>query len=90
MRDNLITEMFRSALGIDHLFERVRRLEHRMSAVDDIITALNTATDEIASDLAALRDEISGGDTATAAKFAPLLDRLTALGQDPENPIPGV
>lgn len=90
MKDNIITEMLRSALGIDHLFERVRRVERHMSAVDDIISNLNTATDEIASDLASLRDEVAGGDSATAQKFQPLLDRLTELGKDPENPVPSV
>lgn len=59
-----------------------------MTAVDDIISQLDDATNEIASDLAALRDEVAAGDTGTAAKFQPLLDRLTALGQDPANPVP--
>lgn len=59
-----------------------------MSKVDEVIEALNTATDEIAKDLADLRDEIAGMDPATAAKFQPLLDRLTELGKDPANPVP--
>jgi len=59
-----------------------------MSAVDDVIAQLDTATNEIAADLAALRDAVAGNDAATAAKFTPLLDRLTALGADPQNPVP--
>lgn len=59
-----------------------------MSAVDDVLAQLDTATNEIATDLARLRDEVAGDDSATAAKFQPLLDRLTQLAQDPENPVP--
>jgi hypothetical protein len=66
------------------IFHRLTRLEKRMSAVDDVIVKLDEATDEIAADLAKLRDEVAGGDTAVAARFQPLVDRLTALGKDPE------
>jgi hypothetical protein len=59
-----------------------------MSATDDMLAKLDEATNTLASELAALRDEVSGGDTATAQKFQPLLDKLTALGQDPANPVP--
>jgi uncharacterized coiled-coil protein SlyX len=67
---------------------RISRLEQQMSAVDDIIADLNTATDEIANDLDALREQVSGLDAVTAEKFQPLVDRLRALGQDPQNPVP--
>lgn len=63
-------------------------LEKHMSATDDLVTRLGAATDEIASDLADLRDEVSGGDAAIAAKFEPLVSRLEALGADPANPVP--
>lgn len=59
-----------------------------MSRVDDVIADLNTATDEIASDLEALRAQVSNVDAVTAEKFTPLVERLRALGQDPENPVP--
>lgn len=59
-----------------------------MSRVDDVIADLNTATDEIANDLDALRQQVSGLDAVTAEKFQPLVDRLRALGADPENPVP--
>ena len=67
---------------------RVSRLENHMSRVDDVIADLNTATDEIASDLEALRTEVGNLDSATADKLTPLVDRLRALGADPENPVP--
>jgi uncharacterized coiled-coil protein SlyX len=67
---------------------RIARLEQSMSRVDDVITDLNTATDEIANDLDALREQVSGLDAVTAEKFQPLVDRLRALGADPENPVP--
>jgi uncharacterized coiled-coil protein SlyX len=67
---------------------RTARLEQSMSRVDDVIADLNTATDEIANDLDALRQQVSGLDAVTAEKFQPLVDRLRALGADPENPVP--
>lgn len=70
------------------LERRTSVLEYRVTATDDVIAQLNTATDEIARDLQDLRDQVAGGDAAAAAKFQPLIDRLTALGQDPENPVP--
>jgi septal ring factor EnvC (AmiA/AmiB activator) len=73
---------------IPELERRIKRLERHMSRVDDVIAQLNTATDEIARDLADLRDQIENLDPETAAKFEPLLARLTALGQDPSNPVP--
>lgn len=62
---------------------RLSTLEYRVSAVDDVIAELNTATD-----LQRLRDQVAGGDQAVAAQFQPLIDRLTAMGQDPQNPVP--
>lgn len=66
-------------------FDELRR---HMSAIDDLINRLGAATDEIAAELTALRDEVAGSDTATAAKFEPLIARLEALGADPTNPVP--
>ncbi len=55
-----------------------------------LVTRLDAATNELASDLRALRDKIAAG-TVTDADMAEL-DRvasaLEALGQDPENPVP--
>jgi uncharacterized coiled-coil protein SlyX len=67
---------------------RLSRMEQHMSAVDDVIADINTATDEIANDLEALRSQVSGLDAVTAEKFGPIVERLRALGADPENPVP--
>lgn len=53
---------------------------------------LDAATNEIATDLKALRDKVAEG-TVTEADLAPLdatITRLEALGADPENPVPDV
>lgn len=68
--------------------DRISQLEEKVAATDDIVARLNTATDEIARDLAALRDQVAGLDPAIAAKFEPLVARLEAMGQDPANPVP--
>jgi len=59
-----------------------------MTRVDDVISDLNDATDEIANDLESLREQVSGLDATTAEKFTPLVERLRALGADPQNPVP--
>jgi len=81
-------EALQHLLGIGDLLRRVRRLERHMSAVDDVLEQLNQATNDIADDLTRLRDEVAGGDAATAAKFEPLVTRLQQLAVDPENPVP--
>lgn len=70
------------------LEHRMSRMESKMSRVDDVIADLNTATDEIAADLEALRAQVSNVDAVTAERFTPLVERLRALGADPENPVP--
>jgi hypothetical protein len=82
--------MFRHKRAHCGVLQRLDRLEQRMSAVDDIIAALNAATNVLAEKLAALQAEVAaGGDpVATAARFQPILDELTALGADPANPVP--
>lgn len=67
---------------------RLDRLEHEMSQVDDVLAALNAATNEVAEDLERLREEVANMDATTAEKFVPLVDRLRALAVDPENPVP--
>jgi uncharacterized coiled-coil protein SlyX len=68
--------------------DRIDQLEEKMAATDDLVTRLGTATDEIASDLADLRDQVANLDPAIAAKFEPLVARLEAMGQDPADPVP--
>lgn len=60
----------------------------KLSAVDDMVTALFEATNKIATKLQVLQDEVNNLDPAVAAKFQPLLDELNALGADPDNPVP--
>jgi prefoldin subunit 5 len=75
----------RALQRLNHL---INRLEITVTAVDDAVQQLNEATDEIARDLEALREEIQAGDTAAAEKLTPIIGRLQALGQDPANPVP--
>lgn len=74
--------------SLSKMLNRLDRLEHGMSQVDDVLAALNAATNDVAEDLERLREEIAGTDAATAEKFVPLVDRLRALAVDPENPVP--
>ena len=66
----------------------ITMMGERMAATDDLVVRLDAATNELAADLAALRDEVAGLDAGVAAKFEPLVSRLEALGQDPTNPVP--
>lgn len=62
--------------------------ENTMARVDEVVARLGAATDEIARDLDALRQEVAGLDESVAAKFEPLVSRLEQMGQDPQNPVP--
>lgn len=62
--------------------------EVTMARVDEVVARLGAATDEIARDLDALRQEVAGLDVDVAAKFEPLVTRLEQMGQDPQNPVP--
>lgn len=59
-----------------------------MSQVDDVVAELNTATNDIATELEDLRSQVSGLDAVTAEKFTPIVERLRALAADPSNPVP--
>lgn len=78
---------------LDALSEMENRIMSKMSEFNEKMEAMDAATNEIASDLQALRDQIAGGlsaDDATAA-LATLdakIARLQQLGADPENPVP--
>lgn len=61
--------------------------------LNDLMDKFDTATNEVASDLTRLRDEVANGiSQADAAPFQARLttaiDRLTVLGEDPQNPVP--
>jgi predicted nucleic acid-binding Zn-ribbon protein len=82
------------------LSQKIHNLEgNLMATAEEFATRLNTATDEIASDLQALRDQLqSVRDEIPAAQQAAVdaaltkldapIARLEALGQDPQNPVP--
>jgi Asp-tRNA(Asn)/Glu-tRNA(Gln) amidotransferase C subunit len=74
--------------SLSKILNRLDRLERYVSQVDDVLTALNSATNDVAEDLERLRGEVAGLDAATAEKFAPLVERLRELAVDPENPVP--
>lgn len=62
-------------------------------AVLELTRRLNEATDELASDLKALRDQITAGNMTEAeivAAFEPSIARAEELGKDPQDPIPPV
>jgi predicted nucleic acid-binding Zn-ribbon protein len=82
------------------LSQKIHNLEgNLMATAEEFATRLNTATDEIARDLQALRDQLqtvrdeipaaqqAAVDAALAQLDAPIA-RLEALGQDPQNPVP--
>lgn len=79
------------------LYRRLTTLEAHMSLVDDKLTALSAALDNLtgdvsrlAADLAAARDELAAVDPALAEKLAPLVERaeaLAAVTPEPEAPV---
>jgi hypothetical protein len=89
-----------STVALAALVQMISDMEGRlMATAEEFATRLNTATDEIASDLQALRDQLqsvrdeipaaqqAAVDSALAQLDAPIA-RLEALGQDPANPVP--
>lgn len=74
------------------LFRRVRRLESRMTAYDDMLGRLNEATNEVASDLADLKNALANNDLSSAdaaARLEPLVSRLEGMGADANDVDPG-
>lgn len=63
-------------------------MRKHMASTDELVARFAEATDEIASDLSALRDEVAGLDGSIAAKFEPLVSRLEGLGANPADPVP--
>ena len=62
----------------------------RQDAFDQSLTALNTATNDIAEDLTRLRGEVAntGISAESLARLDANIARLQALAADPENPVP--
>lgn len=59
---------------------RITILEERMATIDEIVTRLRVATDNLAAKLRRL----SEGDP----RFEPLITELEAMGADPTDPVP--
>jgi hypothetical protein len=86
-----------AALEIPTRFNRLERL--LMATAEDLAARIDSATNEVASDLKAVRDELAAVsaaaetdkqaavDAALAKLDAPIA-RLEALGADPSDPIP--
>lgn len=59
-----------------------------------VLTRIDTATNEVAADLQALRDQIAGAgmsaedEAAILAGLDAAASRLEGIGRDPENPVP--
>lgn len=81
-------DLLKAPERLSTLERRMRRMEIRMTAVDDVLQEINEATNDIAGDLERLRTEVQGSDAALAARLAPLAERLRAMAVDPENPVP--
>jgi RecA-family ATPase len=86
-------------LRVDTKLNRVLRqgaqIMSKASEIQAILDQIDTATNEVASDIQKLRDDLAGGVTAEEAtgiqtRLTVLSDRLTAMGKDPENPAPPV
>lgn len=87
-------------LAVNSLFRKIDNLKGIIVATAaELIAAFNAATDEVASDLQTVRDELAAAladqdqavqdaVNAALAGFDAPLARLQALGQDPENPVP--
>lgn len=78
---------------LDQILLQGEKLMSKATEINELVTAMNDATNEIASDLEALRAQIAGGLSAeeaadVVAKLDGLKARLVALGQDPADPVP--
>ncbi len=59
----------------------------------DAMTAINTATNEVATEVARLRDQVNTGMTqaevdAFSAEMLAVVERLKGIAADPGNPVP--
>ena len=87
------------------ILKQLTRIGDALMALKDeftaLVTALDTATNQVATQLAKMQTEITGllanpnsitndDKVAVEATFQTQIDRLTTMGKDPENPIPPV
>lgn len=82
-------------LGVDQRLNLLNLKEPNMAldpTISAVITQLDTATNNIASRIQKLIDQATQAGSVSAAEVVsalqPEVDRLTALGQDPTNPVP--
>jgi predicted ABC-type transport system involved in lysophospholipase L1 biosynthesis ATPase subunit len=78
----------RNILNRLRIFRRLNHLENHMSAVDDALADLDTATTAVADRIDALIADLGNIDTDTATKIATETARLRSLAADPTNPVP--
>lgn len=86
--------------SLAELHEKLDRIERKQdeamskyTEISELLSAMDAATNEIASDIDALREQVAGGltpeqATDVTAKLDAMKSRLVALGQDPEDPVP--
>ncbi len=67
------------------LTKRIASLEEHMAQVDDVIIAINEATNALA---ARIDRVIEGTDAATAEKLRPIVTALEGMAQDKDNLVP--
>jgi len=87
----------------ERIIEQLTRIGDGIMALKDELTALaaafDTATNGVAAELAKLRQQIAdllanpnsitdADKAAVEATFQAQIDKLTAMGQDPNNPVP--
>lgn len=79
---------WRLAEQIDELEVRQLRLEQHMAQIDDALSALDEATNDIAAELDQLKSQVAGFDSNAAQRIQAAADRLRSLAADPANPVP--
>lgn len=84
----LLAQGARILAALQHQKESLMTVSSQIAAFS---ARVNTATNEIAADLQALRDKITTGGSlseADAAVLDGIATRLEVMGVDPENPVP--
>lgn len=66
------------------IIRKVKQMATVLEKVQEYADSINLATDEIAADLLALKEQLAGAGTPeeVQAILQPVLDRLNALGQE--------
>jgi uncharacterized coiled-coil protein SlyX len=85
MRIDLSLAELRYVFGID---ARLTNLEARVAKIDTVIAQINDATNAVAAKLKRIQEQLEAGDMSAIAQLQPIADHLTAMGADPDNPVP--